>query len=102
MALHIPQVEYDNIWKHKMFSNHNSYFNDKKCNIDVGYFTVTLYGDSWFTDERMRSLWDGVVPHSQSDLDLYGQRPKVLDLCPHIQHSYPVRIFNFSRGGSYI
>ena len=92
------QVEYDNTWKHKCFSNYNSYFNDKVCNIKVGYFTVTLYGDSWFSDERLRSLWDGVIPNSQSDLALYGKRPVRLNLVPHISHSYPIRVFNFSRG----
>ena len=102
MAVNVPYIGYDNTWKHKMFSNHNSIFNDKKCNIDVGHFTVTLYGDSYFSNDRMRSLFNGVTPDSQLDFDLYGQRPKVLNLYPHTQHSYPVRLFNFSRGNLHL
>ena len=92
-------INYDNDWKHKMFSNHNSIYHDKKCNINVNHFTVNLYGDSFFSNDRLRSLFNGVTHNSELDFDLYGIRPRLLNMHPHTQHSYATRVFNFSRGG---
>ena len=97
--VHPLYVNYDNQWKHKMFSNFNSIYHDKKPNIKVGYFTVCLYGDSFFSNDRLRTILNGITHNSNKDFDLYGIRPRVLNMQTHTMHSHPTRVFNFSKGG---
>ena len=94
-------VDYDDKWGHKSFSNHNCFENDKVGNSSVDYYTAILYGDSWLSDDRLQTLWDGDIPTSPSDLALYGHRPKRVNFNPHFTYFKPIRVFNFSRGGAY-
>ncbi|CAL4148334.1 unnamed protein product [Meganyctiphanes norvegica] len=96
MAYSVP---YDEKWGHKSFSNHNCCKNDKVGNSSPDYYTVLLYGDSWFLEERLQPLFVDYIPTSPEDIELYWRRPKSVNFGPHLSYFKPIRVFNFSMGG---